>query len=615
MLKKIFNLIFVLIFATSNTLAASGLDDFWNSMKEGFNNSKFGQFFNDRGWSNFTNSTYNQTGDSYGGSYIGGSGSFRFSDDQSSYKPWIDWEAPSVEADCNGLKFNLGFASLVDFDDIAENLGNVGGAVIFGILVALINSLPTLNQAFSQIKALVQYIQNLLRNACNFSKNIASDLIKQGQNYLKDQASQPDAGFAMKTANIFANGQDYLSSANNLVNTTVSEYKTKFLNAVKGKNGGASDTGKKLSNEYERMAESFYRVGYFPSILISQYLPENDVIAKKVVPLTIADISVNGSLDLSSPKTFYLLAVNIVGDPEGMSANALADLQFSKNGKTIVDFNNAMIANGKVDSSYDQISNHFAEEKFAQEKGDVKLSPPTPNVLVGGKSQTFLHDLLYGTTSKTIKIDSQKIAYAQTVSKSNKVYQMFRTLQNQGKSQTVKWEGLETESLKAIVCILKRSSSNTRVASVVYEDANNVSCNGNISNSSSTNESFALIAPDWAVKINEIVLFALDYLKNKPTFSGTMDGERAKSLAILLAKQNAIYYAQFLMDNIRNIYENNTTSIKSESIKNKDKLMNELRKYKNDLEEELEKQINLLNNFETMYDNAGKKKKAQSIQK
>lgn len=611
MIRKIGQCFLALLVLNLNIASAGVMDDFWNGMKKGWNETQSAQFFNDRAWSNYSKAMVQQQGNSFGGSYFGASGSFRFSDTASTYKPFLDWEAPSIEADCNGLSYSLGFASLIDFEDIGANLGNVAGALTFGIIVAIINSLPTINQAFTQIKALVQYIQNLLRNACNFSKNIVGGLIHQAQTNARDEANQPDASLGMKVANAFVNSQDYVNSASNIVNKTLTEFTNDIDKNLKGLTGNASSSGKKISSEFEQVASAFYKVGYFPSVLLPYLLPEADVLAKKVVPLSQELIGVDDNFSLSSPKTFYLLAVNIVGDPEGLSTTALKDLMFSKNGKTIVDFYNALIHDGKVDGSFNDIIKYYGAEKYAQDRGDVKLAPPAPNVYVGGKSATLLRDVLYG-DNKKIRIYSQRVVFAQTISKNNKIYQMLKTLPDTDDNyKDVDWEGLIVESEKAIYCIMDKRYPNSKVADLLKGNLN-TNCSNGI-NQSPTNQDFYLIAPDWHDRMNTIVELGLTYLKGDSIPKPEVYRERAKSLVKILALENAIYYTSYLMENIQDVYkkksaETNTTTAR-------DRLMKELEIYKAQQIKTLKGELDNVLKSEELYQRAVKEVKAKEAQR
>ena len=610
-ISKIIALILVFCVGTQTVFA-----DWSSAFKKGWDSGKASQFWDNKGFSNFTDSVINKTGNNYGGSYIAPSGSYRFTDDNSSYSPWLDWEAPSIDADCNGLNFSLGFANLVDFDDIADNLGNVSSAIVFGVIVAIINSVPTINQAFSQIKALVQYIQNLLRNACNFSKNITENLIGQGQEWIKDKSNQPGASFGIKVANFMANAQDYVDSGSNLVNKSLSKFTQTMKDSLKGKKSSASDSGKKLAAEYEQMANTIFRVGLIPSILIDSYLPvtnqDNTVYPDKNEFKLITVSQAN----LSDPKFIYLLTVNVLGDPEAINPNSLKDLFATPSGssKSVLEFLMKLIKDGSVDSSYDKVIEMVAQQQYKGLKEGFSLEPIEPNLVAGDKDFSFVETLFGG---GTLKLKPQRIVVAQVKSANNKIYQLFKTVgKTDEEAVEIKWDGLVEESKKAIYCAIKsRSSGDTHSESALgvlgdIMGTGNVTC----SNQSRSGD-YILMTPNYNRDLNVLVGLIVDYIRDKKNNLAKSNITRAKvkSYAELLAMKNAYYYIQYFIAVIDDVYKKSPIQKEDKQRKILEENRKKLQEKADTIFKEVKENVSNYNNMEKMNEDIEKNTNAKTI--
>lgn len=85
---------------------------------------------------------------------------------------WFNGKTPSIAAGCGGISFSGGFMSLLNLDQIGEQLKDAGAAFAWGIMLGLVTSLPSIKEVWDTINKWARMIQNLLANACNAGKKI-----------------------------------------------------------------------------------------------------------------------------------------------------------------------------------------------------------------------------------------------------------------------------------------------------------------------------------------------------------------------------------------------------------------------------------------------------------
>lgn len=135
-------------------------------------------FWDEEVFTNFTTpgvATDPNTGTSY---FSGGSYHVKFKS-QNEFQPLFQVGAPSVKIGCRGVSLNLGFGSLINFEQLSKQLQEAGASIAWGVLIGLAYSLPALKQVFDTIQDWAAKIQNMLANSCDagkaLGKNIAGD--------------------------------------------------------------------------------------------------------------------------------------------------------------------------------------------------------------------------------------------------------------------------------------------------------------------------------------------------------------------------------------------------------------------------------------------------------
>lgn len=565
---------------------------FFDGLGNGFT-SRFEQDFDpQKGFGNFTEAA----GGFEEGFFSFGSGEYRFRNHFST-KPWLDFEGPRIDAGCNGLSFDLGFSNLLDFDDIGRDIGNAAGAVMYGILIALINSVPTINQIINQIKSIIQYIQNLLRNACNFSQQMAT----QGLNILKDKikdkaASSNSAGMAV--VNVLANSQTYLDSAASMVKEDFGTVVNKVKLGLEGKTGGnaGGTNATTQASDFVKIADPIFNEAWMPSVLRS----EKEVGLEGTNRADPAIIEIKADSDFNTnfknAKMQYLIAMAIVGDIEGMSTKTWNQLynEGGKNGESIKAFMDLM-QDGKIgNGAYSNFVQYFGSIQFkAKKEGD----PGTPEldsipVKVGGESGlTFLQDLIYA-PKKILPIPTRYVVRAKVRAMDKQDYILLRSLEapkpnDDNNVVNVPWEGLVKESAKAQYCWAKNELKQDGLASAISEANgldNNVACQ--------INATFGLVAPMWTDIMSTMTGLYLQSIDKKDDkfSSDRFEKGNIKSLSKVLSLMNAQAYLNWLLNSIQHTFDvtSNSPKMNKMSKSQDERLRAEITEYQNKLQKEID---------------------------
>jgi len=115
--------------------------------------------------------------------YSGGSKTFTFKNASAKYPPWMKIRAPSIKAGCGGVSINGGFASFLNLKDIGKQLETAISSAGMGVLVVLVQTLPSIGKAFKDIQDLVRKIQSMLQNSCQIMTTALSSIpeVKEAQ--------------------------------------------------------------------------------------------------------------------------------------------------------------------------------------------------------------------------------------------------------------------------------------------------------------------------------------------------------------------------------------------------------------------------------------------------
>lgn len=152
-MKKIVNLVFALVFL-SEQIYATNLSDMVN-----------------------TASTRSSEWDSPAtGSKYFYSGSYEFSFKKSTgYAPWFNagGSGDLFKAGCNGFSTGDMFISMLGLNDIKDQLSDAGAQLAWGVMIAMVMSMPGIHETFKAIQKWARAIQNLLQNACQIGQSLA----------------------------------------------------------------------------------------------------------------------------------------------------------------------------------------------------------------------------------------------------------------------------------------------------------------------------------------------------------------------------------------------------------------------------------------------------------
>ncbi|RDU55066.1 hypothetical protein CQA49_00875 [Helicobacter sp. MIT 00-7814] len=531
---------------------------FWDGLMKGWQNSPMGAVvdFADDGsaGSNFANVTNPQKGGS--GAYYGGSVNFTFNVQGTQYAPWMDFQPPSMKFDCNGFSLDGGFIKFLGLEDIGQQLGSASGALVYGLLIGLVNSVPSIEHVFSKIKEMIAQIQNALRNACNFGKQLTKD-----------------TSFARGIGTV---GKGVVEAAEGAEKYLVDE-PTKWINNAKekimGKTGSATgasqeDASKEGVAAYELL---FKTRGFAGLILTPELLPASLIENKGYVG--ISSKFVEGK---TNAEKMYLLIRAIFGEYEVAPQN-LDAFFVSINGamgESIAEY----VATGKV--SNEKVAEVMAGESYAMTKGD--------NPTFGGNSFTYnyeypakeakdlLKKLLRGDNGK-IEVKTANVWYgAAKPSSGKRIFTLVipgRLGQQNPKTTTIQWKGLEKESRDLIECYV------------------NALVNGSAPNCTSTN-GISLLVPGYPDILQTVVTLKLEG-KHSSKKSAPEKGTKlaqAENIINRLAEANAYYFAEYFLSYLENLIvvgNSNNNSDKSQKIEMYENMKKTIDKYR----QEIAKQI------------------------
>lgn len=104
-----------------------------------------------------------------------GSVNFKFKKNVTSFAPWMKMRAPSINAGCGGVSLDAGFAAFLDLETIGKQLEQAASSIGMGVIVVLLQTMPSIGKAFENVQKLIRKIQSMLANSCqstvNFLKN------------------------------------------------------------------------------------------------------------------------------------------------------------------------------------------------------------------------------------------------------------------------------------------------------------------------------------------------------------------------------------------------------------------------------------------------------------
>lgn len=157
-----------------------------------------------------------------------GSVSFKFGHTKQRFAPWAKFKAPSMNAGCGGISLNAGFAGFMGLDEIGKQLSTAISAVGMGVIVVLIQTLPSIGKAFENIQKLIRKIQSMLQNACQLTTTALSNLdaVKDAKRSMQSAVDEK-AGVNWMN-NTMGGAVDFMNDAEAALKCTGSDTKCKF---------------------------------------------------------------------------------------------------------------------------------------------------------------------------------------------------------------------------------------------------------------------------------------------------------------------------------------------------------------------------------------------------
>lgn len=106
------------------------------------------------------------------------SGSFQFTfNKRKSFAPIFVASSTSdlLSVGCNGASLKEMYVGLLDLNEIKDQLSQMGSQIAWGVMVALISSLPTIGDVFTKLQEWARAIQNLMGQGCQIGQNLINN--------------------------------------------------------------------------------------------------------------------------------------------------------------------------------------------------------------------------------------------------------------------------------------------------------------------------------------------------------------------------------------------------------------------------------------------------------
>lgn len=385
---------------------------------------------------------------SNGAYYSGGSIEYRFNNSGKNWRPWVDFSGPSIKAGCNGFSLNGGFLDFSGLEDIGQQISDAAGALMYGILIAIVNSLPSIEHVFSKIKEVVNWLQSMLRDSCNWGKSIGNALVTadmgNGMSF-KDVTGQITSVVTNAGGTI---GENWMK-----VSPEDLEKKIRDKLATNKNSSTTSVEDQEIADEAKNLIGKTFSVG--ATILVCQDSVFESLgfsVSKQNSWKGFTTITIEGNTE---EKKLYLILANLLGDDgaDNNTKNFLLD--------GVSDAFPSIIATGvaKTNLAKQQIGNISPTIANAI-KGTMPTWTYTFNSYIPPRwsGSKFVSELINGNDSGKLEVTLMEAIVGWAIQDGG-VYKMLQPLgwkvQN-GKYQTAKldWKGLKAESKEAIRCYM-----------------------------------------------------------------------------------------------------------------------------------------------------------------
>lgn len=104
-----------------------------------------------------------------------GKKTYSFKKRTSQFTPWFKGRPPAIKAGCGGVSLDGGFAAFLNLEEIGKQLETAISSVGMGVIVVLVQTLPSIGKAFEDVQNLVRKVQSMLQNACQLTVSALSN--------------------------------------------------------------------------------------------------------------------------------------------------------------------------------------------------------------------------------------------------------------------------------------------------------------------------------------------------------------------------------------------------------------------------------------------------------
>jgi len=118
-----------------------------------------------------------------------GKKTYSFKKRTNQFTPWFKGRPPSIKAGCGGISLDGGFTAFLNLEEIGKQLEMAISSVGMGVIVVLVQTLPSVGKAFEDVQKLVRKIQQMLQNACQLTVAALSknDTIASAKKGMQDE--------------------------------------------------------------------------------------------------------------------------------------------------------------------------------------------------------------------------------------------------------------------------------------------------------------------------------------------------------------------------------------------------------------------------------------------
>ena len=128
-----------------------------------------------------------------GGTYMSGGGiEVRFKT-TGNFPPVFSFGAPSLKASCSGISFDAGYAVFMNLERLGQQLSQAGASLAYGVLIGLVYTMPGVEQAFTKLNEWSQWLQSFLSESCNIGTAIGKELGRTAWRGVEEQVNEMTA--------------------------------------------------------------------------------------------------------------------------------------------------------------------------------------------------------------------------------------------------------------------------------------------------------------------------------------------------------------------------------------------------------------------------------------